>query len=997
MKNYYLTILFLFCTLVSNAQEQPGFVKTIGRPGQPGEPLENVMIRAQGGVNATLSDSTGNFHLTLANHKIGQAYSLSRVFRMGYQLVDDGVVGRKYPFSDDIPLEIAMVSNEVYNRTKSQIENEVRTSIEEEYQSQVDILKKQLEDKAISEEMHIRKLCDLNDYYDKTENLINKLADKYAKMDYDYLDSLDVQICSYIEQGKLEEADALIQSKGTRQALEQLKKDNLLLEISLEEGRKAEARMVEDYAADLMVRHEIASLRFDNEAAAAFLKERMELDTNRVVWGVDYALFVQEYLGCYDEAMAIYQKALLVLDNPAEIDDIYGCIGNLHHRLGQYDDALEAYNASAQVRIDNDLPVKELAKSYFNIASVLIDKDEYDLAMKYLEKARVGYDEVADSLALSSLYNLIADYALNQGKHNDALQFLEQALRIRINEYGETHQTVASIYKGLAEVSRKLVRFDDAAEYAAKAYDVFVKIYGDRHPNVASARMSMGALAMETEDFDKALEYYLNATDIFEEFYQGLHPDIATAYYRLADYYGNVKSDYAKAVSYLDKAKQLAEKIYGKYHSSVAVFVNNMAIYYARMEQYDKAAEYYKESLAIRQELFGEDHLRVAEVYVNIGVLASAQDRYDDAIEYFEKTLEIFISHYGEAHPDVATIYNNLGSVYSKINNYLKALEYLDKAKCIYIQIYGRDNSHIATVYDNMAVLYEKLKQYDKAEELALEALDIRLRIYGEHHNDTALSYNNLALLYKANGQLDKAEAFMLKSIDVTKVVYGEISVAAANGYSNLASLYIVMQKMDLALEYAHKCLDIANELFAWTHPRTILCRYTVADCYLKMKRYDDAIPYLASLFYDYIVAEGPAHNYTKRFYVDLQTAYARVMSEDDYDGRYDEDFQKLNVNSVVTVRVEENSPASEMGLTGIYYVMSYEEWALDQNDVNFFVFQPTVASRPERTYVFYRDNEFITVPVEGYMGIWFNLQWIPAEDKLEMIRKYKKWARKNR
>ena len=112
MRNYFLLFVFLFCVYTAEAQEQqPGIVKTIGRRGQAGEPLGEVMIRAQGTSNATLSDNAGNFNLVLANHDIGQAYSLSRVFKMGYKLVDEGIIGRQYPYSNQIPLEIAMVSN----------------------------------------------------------------------------------------------------------------------------------------------------------------------------------------------------------------------------------------------------------------------------------------------------------------------------------------------------------------------------------------------------------------------------------------------------------------------------------------------------------------------------------------------------------------------------------------------------------------------------------------------------------------------------------------------------------------------------------------------------------------------------------------------------------------------------------------------------------------------------------------------------------------------
>lgn len=58
----------------------------------------------------------------------------------------------------------------------------------------------------------------------------------------------------------------------------------------------------------------------------------MELDTARLEWSIDYALFIEEYLGRYNEAMDIYYEVLQKVDDPSLKDDIYGCIGNLYHR-----------------------------------------------------------------------------------------------------------------------------------------------------------------------------------------------------------------------------------------------------------------------------------------------------------------------------------------------------------------------------------------------------------------------------------------------------------------------------------------------------------------------------------------------------------------------------------------------------------------------------------------------------------------------------------------
>lgn len=367
MKTRFLVAFVLLGTLMLNAQEQPGVVKTIGRPGNPGIPLDSVFIRAKGATNASLSDDNGTFTLVLDQHQAGQAYSLIKVLRIGYQLADGGMIGRLFPFSNDIPLEIAMVSMDDYYRVKNEIEARVRDVVEKEYQAQLLSLNKRLQEKEISEEAYQRKMIEISDYYDNSSNLIDKLADKYARMDYDQLDSIDIRISALIENGKLEEAEALIQSKGTKKTLEELRRNNLLLERTLAEGKRMEVQMVKDYAAELLMRFDIASLRFDNDEAAECLKERMLLDTTEVGWCIDYANFIRDYLGRYDEAMDIYNKLLNITDDIYDQAEIYGCIGHLHSVQGHYDAAMEALMMGASLKESISAGHNSLSVSYYNI------------------------------------------------------------------------------------------------------------------------------------------------------------------------------------------------------------------------------------------------------------------------------------------------------------------------------------------------------------------------------------------------------------------------------------------------------------------------------------------------------------------------------------------------------------------------------------------------------------------------------------------------------
>ena len=74
-----VNICVLFVPVEAQIIQQQGFVKTIGRPDKPGEPLGNVTIQMAGMVNATTSSATGEFHLSAYNKKDGDPIKLLKV------------------------------------------------------------------------------------------------------------------------------------------------------------------------------------------------------------------------------------------------------------------------------------------------------------------------------------------------------------------------------------------------------------------------------------------------------------------------------------------------------------------------------------------------------------------------------------------------------------------------------------------------------------------------------------------------------------------------------------------------------------------------------------------------------------------------------------------------------------------------------------------------------------------------------------------------------
>ena len=210
MKRVILFSTLLFAALFASAQTQRGFVKTIGRPGKPGKNLSNVTVQAKGMINPVLSDTTGEFNISVPGKNDGDAIVFLRVKKNGFELKDKDLIGRQLVCSSRVPIIIQMLDCAQLEADKKRISDNAYRVAEENYQKKLAELERQQHENEISAEKYRNELQGLQDKYDKYLSLISDMADRYARTDYDQLDSIDYQINLCIENGDLDKADSLI-------------------------------------------------------------------------------------------------------------------------------------------------------------------------------------------------------------------------------------------------------------------------------------------------------------------------------------------------------------------------------------------------------------------------------------------------------------------------------------------------------------------------------------------------------------------------------------------------------------------------------------------------------------------------------------------------------------------------------------------------------------------------------------------------------------------
>lgn len=192
------------------AQIQHGYVKTIGRPGKPGVAVPNATIRVHGVPNALLSDKEGHFQFVMSNKKDGDELTILSVHKNGFEMQNRDASSLKMVFSTTVPIYILVVDTKQLDADRQRIERKAYLVAEENYKKQVAALESQLNDKTISVERYRKELDNLQRRFENYLALVGDMADRYARTNYDQLDSIDHEINLCIENGELEKADSLI-------------------------------------------------------------------------------------------------------------------------------------------------------------------------------------------------------------------------------------------------------------------------------------------------------------------------------------------------------------------------------------------------------------------------------------------------------------------------------------------------------------------------------------------------------------------------------------------------------------------------------------------------------------------------------------------------------------------------------------------------------------------------------------------------------------------
>jgi CHAT domain-containing protein/tetratricopeptide (TPR) repeat protein len=472
----------------------------------------------------------------------------------------------------------------------------------------------------------------------------------------------------------------------------------------------------------------------------------------------------------------------------------------------------------------------------------LQDEGRYDEAIRKvrqaleIRRAVVGerHPDVATSL------NTLASLVYAQGRAHEALPLLEEALAINEARLGPRHRATAAAQNSLAGLLVALGRFERARLLYQRAVDITRAELGEDDPATATALSNLGGVCADLGDYAAARPLYERALAIRRKGLGARHPSTASSLNNLASVLTTM-GDTAAARRLYEEALAALRTVRGDRHPDTAAALNNLAVLLESEGNYNEARPLYEQALAIRRAALGERHPDVARSLRNLARVLEGEGDHAAARAFYERALEIQRQAFGERHPEVLRTSNDLAALLHQTGDDRGARLYYERTLKNCREVLGDVHPATAQIRHNLAVFLNAQGDFDGAEALMRQVVEVRRKVYGPDHPDTARALETLAVVLLDKGAPEAAQPLSEQALAVTRKALGEDHPDTASSMITLARVSRARGDSASARGLFEQALAVQEKVLGERHPAVAEAVEGLADLALERGASDEA------------------------------------------------------------------------------------------------------------------------------------------------------------
>jgi len=456
--------------------------------------------------------------------------------------------------------------------------------------------------------------------------------------------------------------------------------------------------------------------------------------------------------GDIGKAIEYYNKAKDIFKSIFDPKGEIACtnkIGKIYYDHGNLKLAKRIWENNLESAIKfNDFP--SMANAYNNLGGLLVREGNKDKAMNFFKQSLRISEKLENSENVSNLTNLGLIYAQNDD-FDTALKIIEKAFQILRDS--NNFREISSCLKKKGQI------YDLKKDYqtAVKYYKASLKIAQKREYREIETNClhQIGVILARWKKFDDAISSLMKALEIAQK--NELVYAIASINKNLGIIFFN-KEKYQTSYYYFDNAFRFYQKL-----NNIEEQINSLKI----MIKISVVQENFKKTLYnynILIEILCKsiNISEIGKIFIEKAKIFFKLEKLNLASLYFKK----FLKFNKKINNDIkADVYNNLGYLSLRLNKYSRAIIYLEKAIKFYRELNNINN--LETSLNTLGGIYLKKRGISKAYENINESLKINIKI--NNHIGIASNYKLLGDLYLLKGKKKKAENYYRNSLNQLK------------------------------------------------------------------------------------------------------------------------------------------------------------------------------------------------------------------------------------
>ena len=365
-----------------------------------------------------------------------------------------------------------------------------------------------------------------------------------------------------------------------------------------------------------------------------------------------------------------------------------------------------------------------------------------------------------------------AQSLLENGRYLDAVAPAQQALAIREQILGPTHEEVVTALTTLGLIHATLIELTQAKPLLQRALEIRRSALDSNDPKVGESLTNLATVMYAAGDFTQAIQTLEQSLEIRERALGHSHPDVAVTLSHLAIA--------LRGMSRLDQARTTAERAVTILRATqpprpkdLALAVNVAGNILGRIGNFEGARSLLEESLHVFERTFGPHHPHVATALVQLGMLEGKQGNFAEALPLLKRGLVINEHSYGSHNPEVAGNLYEIGLAERALGKDTDAQSRFERA--LEIQNASVDPAHPFVALTLIELAEVKRRQGDRTAARALlqRALQIQEHSLGREHTSVAQTLTSLGYLETQNNNLSSAESYFDRAVRIREKSLG--------------------------------------------------------------------------------------------------------------------------------------------------------------------------------------------------------------------------------